>query len=123
MSSDGVEYVEAPLTSTGNLRAWDSNGSRWVHFNFVIRVPSEINTHFVITFPPPEGEVPINVSLYCNGSSCLVSMHDDLSTQLRTTYRKIFPPNYALLIARSFDPIVIADNERCSIQVRLIPSD
>ena len=85
ISSDGVEYVEALLTGTGNLRAWDSNGYRWVHFNFVIRVPPEINTHFVTTFLPPEGGVPINVSLYCNVRSCLVSMHDDLSTQLRTT--------------------------------------
>ena len=56
---DVVEDVEYTQSGPGNMWEWDSGGSWWVHSNFVIRVPPEINTHFVTTFLTPEGEFPI----------------------------------------------------------------
>ena len=64
-----VEYVAVDRPGPGNLWAWDSNVSRWVHCNFVIHVPSKINSNFITTFPNPEGEVPITVSPSINGSA------------------------------------------------------
>ena len=48
--SDGFEDVEAPLPGPRNMGAWASGGSQWVHSNFVLRVPPEVNTNFVTTF-------------------------------------------------------------------------
>ena len=60
------EDVAVVQPGTGNLLGWPSNISQWVHFNFVIRIPSEINTHFVTIFRTPKGGFPINVSLPIN---------------------------------------------------------
>ena len=104
---DLVEDVAFSLHGTGNLQAWDSDGSLWVHSNFVIRVPSEINTHFITTFPTNKGEVLIAMSLYITGSACLVSFRDEIFSKR------------ALPIVSSLEPIFVSDNERCSILVRL----
>ena len=72
--------------------AWGSDGSWWVHSNFVIRVTLEINTHFVTTFPAPKGEVPIIVSPPINDNARLVSFRDDIVAQSHSTYFDIFQP-------------------------------
>ena len=90
LPAEWVEYVSSTLTSPGNLWVWDYDGSRWVHYNFVIRVPPKINTHFVTTFTTAEGEVLITVSTSINGSARLVSTHDEIVNQLCTTYCEIF---------------------------------
>ena len=74
------------------MGAWDSYGSWWVHSNFVIRVPPEINTHLITTFTTTEGEVLITVYPSINGSACLVSMRNKLVAQPRTIYHEIFWP-------------------------------
>ena len=108
---DGFKDVEDSLPGTSNLQAWTSNGSWWVHSNFVIRVPPKISTNFVTTFLTPEGGVPINAPLSINVRTCLFSMHDEIFAQPRNTYCNIF------------FPIVISDNERCSIIVRLVSAN
>ena len=90
--ADQVEDVAVDQPSYGNLRAWGSDGSWRVHFNFVIHVPPEINTRFVTTFPTARGELLITVSPSINGSEFLVSFRDELVAQLHTTYSKIFWP-------------------------------
>ena len=103
-----VEYVVVAQTGPGILWEWTSNGSRWVHWNFIINVPPKINTHFVTTFSTPEKEALITVSLSINRSSHLVRFYDEISYQLLTTYPKIFYP------------IVTNVNKRCSILVQLV---
>ena len=76
----------------GYLWACVSDGSRCVHSNFVICVPPESNTHFVTTFPTPEGGFLITVSPSINGSSWLVSFRNDHVTQPHTNYHKLFWP-------------------------------
>ena len=45
--SDGVEDVKSPLCGTGNLWAYDSDGSWWVHINSVIAIlPKYNSSHF-----------------------------------------------------------------------------
>ena len=95
---DRVKYVTDPLPGTGNMWAWNSDGSRWVYSIFFIRVPPKINTNFFTNFTTNKGEVLITMYPSINGRNHLVSMHNDIVYQTRTTYRNIF------------DPIVIADN-------------
>ena len=87
-----VEDVEATLTGTGNMWAWYFCVSWWVCSKFFIRVSLEINTHFVTTFPTPKGELLITVSLSINVSASLVRMHNNIFSQLFTTYNNIFRP-------------------------------
>ena len=83
---DTVKYFKASLTGPGNLWEWDSDGSQWVHSNFIICVAPEVKTHFVTNFSTPKGELPITVYPYINGSARFVSMQDDCVTQPRTNY-------------------------------------
>ena len=75
-----------------NLWAWASNESQRVYSNFVICVPPEINTHIVITFLTPKGELPITVSLSISGSANLFIFHYDIVAQLYTDYCELFQP-------------------------------
>ena len=90
--SGWVKDVAVAQSIPGNLWEWYSNGSQWVHFNFVIRVLPEINTHFVTTFPTPKGGVLITVSISINGISRLVSLCYELFTHPRTTYWELLWP-------------------------------
>ena len=54
--SNQVKYDAVSHPGPVILWAWASDGSRCFHSNFFIRVPIEINTHFVTTFLTPEGE-------------------------------------------------------------------
>ena len=72
LPSDGVEDIKSPLPGTGNLRAYVSDGSRWIHTDAVIRITSEINNNSVKTLLTPEGDVPITVSPSINVSTRLV---------------------------------------------------
>ena len=91
--SDGDKDSEAPLSGPINMWAWDSNGYWWVHSNSVINVPPEINTQFVTTFPAPKGELPMTLYPFINGSTLLVSIHNEIVAQPCTTYREIFRPH------------------------------
>ena len=57
-----------------------------------IRIPPEINTHFVTASMTTKGGVLITVSLSTNGSFFLVSFIDEIVAQLRTTSCELFPP-------------------------------
>ena len=91
--SDQVEDVAVDQRSTGILWEWDSDGSRFVHSNFVICVPPKIKTHFVTTFPTSKGEVLITVSPSTNISALLVSFCKELVDQPPTTYHELFLPH------------------------------
>ena len=90
--ADGFKYVPVDLTGTGNMCACAYDVSQWVHSNLVIRVPPEINTHFVTTFPTTKGEVPITMYPSINQIACLVIMYDEIVDQPHTTYHEIFRP-------------------------------
>ena len=106
-----VKDVVVAQPGPGNMCVWASGGSLWVHSNFVIRVPPEINTHSVTTLWLPKGK-----SL----SPCLCLSMEVIAW---LACKMILPTNRALLIARYFNPIVIANHERYSIQVQLVSSD
>ena len=105
-----VKDVVVAQPGPGNLCVWASGGSLWVHSNFVIRVPPEINTHSVTTFTTPEGGVLIIFSH--------ISM--ELLDWLVSTI--ILSPNRVLPIVSFFKPIVVTDNKRCTILVFLVSS-
>ena len=101
--SDWVIYVTVDHYGLGNLWAWASDGSQWVHSNFFIRVLPGINTHFVTNIFTQEGVLPITVPLYIYVSDRLVSMHDELVSQPHITYHEMF---------RTYS---CHHNEKCSI--------
>ena len=103
-----IKYAEAPDVSwwysittitpesnssttiqTGNMWAYDSNFSRWVHTDAVICVTPKVNTNFAKNILTPKGDPPISVSLYINGSAHLVIMNERVF-QTRSTYRDLF---------------------------------
>ena len=67
------------------------NGSRWVHTDAVIHVPTKINTHFVTTLPNPKVYAPITVSLSMTLSDLLVSINEH-AIQTRSTCHELFRP-------------------------------
>ena len=76
---------------TGNIWVYDSNGSWWVCTDAVIWYLTQINTHFITSFPNYEGDFPNTMSLYTNERACLVNMNESI-TQTRSFYRKLFRP-------------------------------
>ena len=93
---DGVKYIEYPLPGPGTLpgpcimRVWTSDSSEWVHSSFVICIPPEIKTHFIIALRTPKEEIIITMSPSSNVTARLVSINYDLATQPRTTYCNLF---------------------------------
>ena len=108
---DRVEDVAFSHPDPGNIWAWSSGVSRWVHSNLVIRILPKINTRVVTTFVTPEWGSPYHHPL--------ISM--EALSWLDSTM--IMSPNHALPIASYFDPIVVSDSDRCSILVWLVSSD
>ena len=78
LPEDRVEDAVVAQSGSGNLWMLDSDGYQWVHSNFFICVPPEINTHFVTSSKTPLGEVPIIVSMSINRIACLVRFRDDI---------------------------------------------
>ena len=91
-----VKDVAVTQLGPGNTWVWASDGSLWVHWNFVIHVPHEINTHFFTTFWLLKGK---------SWSPC-TRQSMELTAWLASVTSLL--PNRALLIARYFDPIVTA---------------
>ena len=77
---------------TGNLRAYASGDSRWVHNYFVIAIPTVSDSlNLSATLKNSEGDAPINVSSSIYGSALLVIMNDNI-VKTRSYYRDIFRP-------------------------------
>ena len=92
-----VEYFTIAQPGPGNLWAWASDGSQWVHFNFFIHIPPKINTHSVTAFPDPKEEVPITVSPSISESVRLFGFRYELVAQPCTNYCGLFLPYIFLL--------------------------
>ena len=60
---------------TGNMWAYASDGSQWVHIDVIIFVPPEINTHFFTNIITLKGDFLITVSPSINRSAWLVSIN------------------------------------------------
>ena len=102
-----VKDIAVSQQGPGNLCVWASDGYWWLHCNFSIHVSSKINTCFVTTFKTPKEEVPVTLSPYINGSSCLVRICNELFAQPRTNYLKIFLPYSYLRKRDGFHPSVV----------------
>ena len=97
--------VEYPVT--GNMWAVASNGSCWVHTNFVINTPPESSSqHFSTTIQTAYVDVLITISPSVNGSGCLFVKNDECMTcrivpmcsrnteGLRGSYPEYFRPQW-----------------------------
>ena len=108
---DQVKDVTVLQPDPGYLWLWASDGSLWVHLIVFIGVPPKINTNFVTTLRLQKGKylspcphVSMGVIFWLSSAMSLLT-------------------NHVVPIARSFDPIVTANNERCSIPVPLVSVD